>query len=361
MLEPYADMLHRCAVCHDQCIFTNPEVFASGRQTYATSRKAMFLQAVRRGQMDWSPELVDLIYAASNSGVQHALCVNYGEAGGWPDETLYVRAARAEIVRAGQAPVWALQMRQEWSSSGNPYGLSDPDDEDIQPGAALFLADAATRAFSPAAAEAWLSVAETLHVPAGAVRQGSSGFELYDLGFLDEARRAALHLVEILNTQAAGSIVSDSPEAVWMMSQVWPGWGAGLNAPVLHTTQWLARVLQEQNIYLEPDAGDWAFLDPACLARYLAEVDAPREALQRLGVNLVEMLRHGEQALPSGSYTSNWPSAWTRKVAEQRCAEARAVDADGILTASPFDSRNLRTYGNFPVKDLAELALERIQ
>jgi Fe-S oxidoreductase len=356
ILEPFARDLRRCAICHDQCQFATVEVFASGRQTLATPRKAMLLAAVRHGEMDWTPALVDVVYAGLNSGVQHAVCVNRGDPDGWPDETAYLRAARAEIVRAGRAPAWALALRDAWARSGNPYGL--PDAEPPVAGRLVFAVDAATRAFHPGAARAWALVLDRLHGPAGRLSTGSSGFELFDLGFVDEARAAATAWNAQLAALGAAAVISDSPEAVYMMRHIWPQWGLTPAAPAQHAASWLAATLAARNLTLPPAGPPLAFHDPACLARYLGETAAPRAAAARLGIPLVEMLRHGAEALPSGSYYGEAPGGWAGTIAADRLASAHAAGAHGILTASPFDYRNLS--GPLPVFDLGEAAAARL-
>jgi hypothetical protein len=356
ILERFARDLRRCAICHDQCQFATVEVFAGGRQTLATPRKAMLLEAVRHGAIGWTPTLVDVVYAGLNSGVQHAVCVNRGDPDGWPDETAYLRAARAEIVRAGRAPAWAVALRDAWARTGNPYGL--PDADLPVAGRFVFAVDAATRAFHPGAALAWGQVLDQLHGQAGRLATGSSGFELYDLGFVDEARAAATAWNAQLASLGAETVISDSPEAVYMMTRIWPQWGLTPAAPAQPAATWLAATLAARDLALPPTGPPLTFHDPACLARYLGEIAAPRAAAERLGIPLVEMLRHGAEALPSGSYYGAAPGAGVRAIAEDRIASARATGATGILTASPFDYRNLA--GALPVFDLGEAAAARL-
>ena len=145
-----------------------------------------------------------------------------------------------------------------------------------------------------------------------------------------------------------------------MVRRVWPGWGIALDAECLHASQWLAGLLAEEQISIPPSGEPLAYLDPSCLGRYLDETQAPRQALDRLGVRRVEMVRWGAEALPSGSYYGELPGAWTRSIAHARCEEARAVGARGIVTASPFDYRNLKACEDLPVLDLGRLAAERL-
>jgi hypothetical protein len=77
-----------------------------------------------------------------------------------------------------------------------------------------------------------------------------------------------------------------------------------------------------------------------------------------LGVVLLEMLRHGVEAPPSGSFYGAAVGNWVFRIASERIASAQAIGAEGIIVASPFDCRNLQ--GALPVIDLSQLALERL-
>jgi hypothetical protein len=357
-LDDFAADLRRCAICHDQCMFATVEVFASGRQTLATSRKALLIEAVRHDRMSWTPRAVEVIYSGLSSGVQHATCVNRGDPAGWPDETHYIQAARAEIVAAGLAPAWALRLRDTWRDTGSPYPRGD--EAEARPAALLFVFDAASRSFTPEAPSIWRAVTEAFGAEAGWLAAGSSGFELFDLGFVAAARESAGEMNSSILELAPQLIVCDSPEAAYMMRVVWPEWGIASTAPVQHASEWLAGKLEARGIELAPQGLPMTFHDPSCLARYLGVVDAPRAVCRRLGVELVEMLRHGVEAPPSGSYYGEAPGEWVRKIAAERVASAQAVGAQAIITASPFDFRNLRGYG-LPVITLGERAVERLQ
>jgi hypothetical protein len=265
MLEQYERDLHRCAVCHDQCLFATAEVFATGRQTFATSRKAMLVEAVRQGALAWTPELIEVVYAGLSSGVQHAVCVWEGDPLGWPDETDFLRAARVEITRSDLAPAWAEHYRDRWRTSGNPYGLRD---QDLPRGGPLImLFDAATRAFQPDVQHVWMRIVDHLAQGAGFLATGSTGFELFDLGFEDEAREAATRMHHQLTELQPGFLISDSPEAMYMIGNIWPRWGLTLPATTSHVSTWLAEQLDRQDIRLPMAPTRHAYHDPGYLAR----------------------------------------------------------------------------------------------
>jgi len=76
-----------------------------------------------------------------------------------------------------------------------------------------------------------------------------------------------------------------------------------------------------------------AFQDPCRLGRHLGEYDAPRQALESIGLEVVEMENHRDRALCCG--TSAWThcGATAKSIQVDRLKEARATGADLLVTA----------------------------
>jgi len=335
------DEISACAGCHNQCEFVTAEVFARGSSAVATPRKALVVLAALSGELGWDDAVVDIVYSGLSSGAQHAVCVYRGSSGLWPDETRWLRATRREIVLAGRAPKWACDIAERARSAGDPYGLGGSWELVTAP--VVLWTDAATRYMEPGVASLWPRLVGPALSPGGLVSGGSSGFELYDLGFDDDAAEAAKRVAEqVAAMQSTGAtVVTDSPEAAWMAREVWPGWGIKLPTPVLHLATWLAKRLQRGDEHVR--IGPLTFQDPSYLARYLGDLKSPRQLLRHSGADLHEMTRHGEEAVPACSFHGAAPGAWTRSLAQARAASARAVGAEAIVTASPFDHAELNT------------------
>jgi hypothetical protein len=75
-------------------------------------------------------------------------------------------------------------------------------------------------------------------------------------------------------------------------------------------------------------------------------------------MKLAEMLRHGKEALPSGSFYGEAVGTWIKELALERAASAQAVGASAIITASPFDYRDL--LGTMQVYDFVEIAAQKL-
>lgn len=347
--ETHATDLLRCRVCHDQCFAATSEAVVSGRQTLATSRKALFISEVRKGRLDWTPAAIHAMYSALSSGIQHEFCVHFGDPAGWPDETPYVRAARRAIVRAGRAPQAAVDVLAAWRRSGNPYG---DEDRSVGGGAessrTVLFADAASRHWVSALPEPLTAIAAVLDPPARMLSAGFSGFELLDLGYVDEAVVALARLADRL--EGVALVVSDSPEAVWMINEGPRLMGREALATAVHLLPYLLSVTkQHRQLVIAPSKTGEAirgrsvtYHDPSYLSRYGDGGDAAREIIREaLGAQLVEMMYNRRRALPAGPYLGFPNEKEAVEIGMRRIDEALATGSEVLLTASPFDYFNL--------------------
>jgi hypothetical protein len=74
---------------------------------------------------------------------------------------------------------------------------------------------------------------------------------------------------------------------------------------------------------------------------------------------MVELPRHGVEAIPAGSYFGEAPGEWARMIAMDRAAWAMASGATSVVTASPFDYHSLAPV--MAARDLGGIAAERLR
>jgi Fe-S oxidoreductase len=354
-LDAFAGDLRRNAIIHDQDLFAAPEVIATGKQTFAPSRRALLLELVRTGVLDWEPDVVDAIYAGLDGGVQHAFSVYRGDPDGWPDETPYVRAARADIVDAGKAPPYAQAIANAFRASGDPFGGTAHDE--AHPGEVVLFTDASTRELAPETADAARRIVAHVLPEHGALANGSSGYELYDLGLWDAAATAIRTALDALRSLGARTVVSESPEAVVALTQFAAALGIRHDLEVCHLSEWLvARGFAPSGGTSHRRA---AYHDSSRLGRGLGVYDAPRALLAAVpGLELVEMQYRREEAIPTGPALGYpFPGA-IPAMAERRLTEAMETGADVVVVTSPYSKRNLRLapMGDPPaIRDLLEV------
>jgi Fe-S oxidoreductase len=158
------------------------------------------------------------------------------------------------------------------------------------------------------------------------------------------------------------SVVTCDPHAYNALSNG----GYDLDKPVQHHSQRLAELIESGKLKLEPlnDGKRYTFHDPCYLGRHNGEYEAPRQVLNALGVELVEMDRSRNRSFccGGGSLYLFYEGESESRMGEKRLQMAADAGADVVVTACPFCLINLEDAikttgreGKIEVLDLAEL------
>jgi Fe-S oxidoreductase len=176
----------------------------------------------------------------------------------------------------------------------------------------------------------------------------------------------------LIRASGAKRLVTACPECARALKVDYPAYGLNLNVEVLHLSELLASSDLRFTQYTFPK-GDLSaritFHDPCRLGRHLGIYDAPRQALGRLGLELVEMQRVRANALCCG--TNGWThcAAANKAIQVDRLREARATGAGLLVTACikcqihfkcAMQDQRLEEEIGMEIKDLAVLAAEAL-
>ncbi|MGH6720376.1 MAG: DUF3483 domain-containing protein, partial [Alphaproteobacteria bacterium] len=159
-------------------------------------------------------------------------------------------------------------------------------------------------------------------------------------------------------------IVTADPHALNSLRNDYPAFGGRYT--VVHHTALLAELLASGRIALaKPGPGPVVtYHDPCYLGRYNGELAAPRAVLGALGVELVEMERHGLRSTccGGGGGAPLTDVAGARRIPDVRMDMARATGAAVVAVACPNCAVMLEgVTGTRPrVADVAELVLEAV-
>lgn len=173
-------------------------------------------------------------------------------------------------------------------------------------------------------------------------------------------------------TEAAEGIVVSSPHCLHTLTAHYPDLaaaldGPGLEAPVEHYSQRLARLIDQGKLeFGQSPLGKVTYHDPCYLGRWGGEYEAPRRVLSAIpGLELTEMPRNREHSFCCGGGGGRSFRDFEAAVspAELRLREAEATGAEAVVTACPICLIMLtdaaKTAGledKLEVIDLAELA-----
>lgn len=138
-----------------------------------------------------------------------------------------------------------------------------------------------------------------------------------------------------------------------------------LEFEVLHTSEYMLRLIRDGKIKLHPVDMTVTYHDPCHLGRHGGIYDAPREVMASIpGIKLVEMerIRENSRCCGAGGGVRTVHPDWAVFLAKERIKEAKLTGAESLISCCPFCETNLaETLGVMNEKmswyDLSQLVL----
>lgn len=179
----------------------------------------------------------------------------------------------------------------------------------------------------------------------------------------------AMQNIEVLNAYEVKKIVTTCPHCFNTLANEYPELGGKYE--VLHHTQFINQLLEDGRLSIEGGAFKGkkiTYHDPCYLGRANGVYEAPRELIQKLDGELVEMRRCKSNALccgAGGAQMFKEPEAGNKDINIERTEEALETKPDYIAAACPFCNtmmtdgvKNSDREGSLPVLDLAEMIIQ---
>ncbi|GAB4580015.1 MAG: (Fe-S)-binding protein [Anaerolineales bacterium] len=176
-------------------------------------------------------------------------------------------------------------------------------------------------------------------------------------------------LNEVISNGGPKRIVANCPHCLHTLMNEYPAFGG--NYEVVHHTQLINELVGAGKLKIDAQKmlEKVTFHDPCYLGRQNGIVDAPRVALDSIGVNRVEMPRHGAQSFCCGAGGGQiWKEEehGTAAVNATRFKEAQATGASTLAVGCPFCMTMMtdaakNANSEMKVKDVAELVAEAIR
>lgn len=180
----------------------------------------------------------------------------------------------------------------------------------------------------------------------------------------------AMQNIQVLDGYGIKKIVTGCPHCFNILKNEYPHLGG--NYEVIHHTQLLSELISSGKLAVK--GGDSfkgkkiTFHDPCYLGRGNDVYEAPREALQKLDADLVEMKRCRQKGLccgAGGAQMFKEAEAGNKEVNVERTEDALETKADIIATGCPFCNtmmtdgiKGAEKEASVVVKDVAELIAE---
>ncbi len=179
----------------------------------------------------------------------------------------------------------------------------------------------------------------------------------------------AMQNIEVINAYEVKKIVTTCPHCFNTLANEYPELGGKYE--VLHHTQFINQLLKDGRLSIEGGffkGKKITYHDPCYLGRANGVYEAPRELIQKLDGELVEMRRCKSNALccgAGGAQMFKEPEAGNKDINIERTQEALETKPDYIAAACPFCNtmmtdgvKNSEREGDLPVLDLAEMIIQ---
>ncbi len=160
------------------------------------------------------------------------------------------------------------------------------------------------------------------------------GHDLLWEGDVATFRKLAELNIAMLQETGAKRIVTTCPECARTLKVDYATHVGDLGMEVVHIAELLAQKVGEGEFRIpNPESRITTYHDPCRLGRFMGVYDAPRQVIEALGLELVEMEHSGKNAWCCG--TSCWTNcgAVNKQIQVDRLREAQATGAELLVTA----------------------------
>ncbi|MHA1730425.1 MAG: (Fe-S)-binding protein [Promethearchaeota archaeon] len=366
---PHANMKNiiYCMLCPNMCRFECPAVNVTKNEKHAPAGKARIAYYLEMGRLPGTPENVTPLFEG---------CVHCDACRVWCPFDFsvgdFLEGVAADLHEQGAlpAPVSEFATRVRDNSGLYPadkYAASVKTiKREMKLGEVYYFPGCTTMAHSPGVVAAMAKIAEKSgeHLVADPDARVCCGAPSVLAGDLDTARELAKKNAEYINELGVNAVVCECPECTYALREQYKALGVELDAPVVHATEWIAKLLDEGKIDVEPvdeSSGEVAsYHDPCVLARKLKVTEAPRAILDRLFPETFrESFYKGDEThcCGYGGLVNVVDPEVAAKMSRKRLAEFDKVGARTITTCCPTCELSFQKHDEdlkFDVKNLVE-------
>ena len=196
------------------------------------------------------------------------------------------------------------------------------------------------------------------------------GYPLHGAGMKDLVSDFAMHNVERVRELGPTRLVTTCPSCYYAWTHIYPQFvELPLDLEILHSTEFLARLIEEERIELGPVERIVTYHDPCDLGRKSGVYDAPRAILNSIPeLEFREMARYGEDAMccGGGGDVEISDREVTGQVGMLRVQQAQETGAAAVVSACQQCKRTLLTGARqakirMRALDMSELVLESMR
>lgn len=200
------------------------------------------------------------------------------------------------------------------------------------------------------------------------------GYPMFINGELERARELVHHNIAAVRAMGVKKVVTTCPSCFYFWKYSYPQINKSANQQnlgleVQHATEFLAELLETDNLKLRELRENVTYHDPCDLGRKGGVIEAPRRILAQIpGLRLVEMAenRDSSHCCGGGGNLETFAPEVSKAVARRRIRQAAAVGAGTLVSACQQCERTLANAARderirIRIKDITEVVLEALE
>ncbi|MHA1439556.1 MAG: (Fe-S)-binding protein [Promethearchaeota archaeon] len=338
-------------------------------ESYWASGRIRIIRGLLNGDLDWSDDLKDAIFACPTCGY----CMDSCQAPHADYIVDIIEALRELAVKhigpaANQEKLLERTCNEEmW----NPYGEKNSDNTDLKEKYGLpdkaewvYFIGCTSNYRQQKIRDATLRILKKAGVDFTLIDEHCCTSPLIRTGQLDPVQDFINYNIAQIKKAGASKVVTSCAGCYRTLLKDYEKFGAGLDIEVYHTGELIKKLLDEKKIKIKSKYNKViTYHDPCHLGRHMGIYEIPREIIRAIpGVKLIEMGRNRNHAWccgAGGGVKIGYPD-WALEISKERLEEAKKTGATILTSMCPFCKTNLSDSNEkynmgFEVLDLIEI------
>ncbi len=341
-------------------------------ESYWASGRIRTIRGVLNGDLKWTKDLIDPIFACTTCGA----CMDSCQAP-HADYIVEMIEALRELAVKNIGPKENQQfLVSRCEDSCNPYGDTNSDNSDLKKEYELpekadwvYFIGCTSNYRQKNLRDSTLRFLKKANIDFTLIDEHCCTSPMIRTGQLSIVDDYMKYNVEEIKKTGATKVITSCAGCYKTLSNDFKRFGNDLGLEVYHSVELIKKLLDEKKIEFQSEYNKTVtYHDPCHLGRHMGIYELPREIYKKIpGLNLVEMKRNRNFAWccgAGGGVKIGYPE-WALEISKERLDEAKETGATVITSTCPFCKTNLSDATahykfDFEVLDLMEI-LDQIE